>query len=435
MAKIVLIGAGSGFGSRLSVDILSFPELQDSTLSLVDINPEAAEGVRRFVQQVVDHHSLPAKVEAHTDRRAALEGADFVVVSIAVGGPAYNGVPYYHEVMIPAKYGVSQQIADTIGPGGVFRTLRTAPEMLAICRDMEQLCPGALMLNYTNPMAMLCWVMNAGSRVRNVGLCHSVQGTHHQLAGYMGLPANEVKSWVAGINHMSWFLELQTMQGEDLYPRLRQAMETPEIFAQDRVRFEVMRHFGWFVTESTPHMSEYLPYFRKRPELLEEFGVAQRTPEKDGGGARRFWMDDSPGGATVNEDALKLERSGEYASSIIHACCTNTLFRFNGNVRNEGIISNLPPGCCVEVPCLTDACGVRPCQVGALPAQLAALNQSNVIVQQLTAEAVLEGSVEKARMAVALDPLTAAVCSLGEARAMFDEMLEADRPWLEGWLG
>ena len=435
MPKIVLIGAGSGFGSRLSVDILSFPELQGSTLCLVDINQESAEGVARFVQRVVDHHKLPANVEWTTDRREALEGADFVVIAIAVGGPAYNGVPYYHEVAIPAKHGVSQSVADTLGPGGIFRTLRTAPEMLAICRDMEELCPNALLLNYTNPMAMLTWIMTAGSRVRNVGLCHSVQGTHHQLCGYIGVPVAETTAWVAGINHMSWFLELKRRTGEDLYPLLRQACDNPETYAQDNVRFEIMRHFGHFVTESTRHMSEYVPYFRKRPEIMAQFGLEDRMPDKDGGQPRRFWMDDSPGGATVDEDALKLSKSGEYASSIMHAVWTDTQYRFNGNVRNDSIITNLPDGCCVEVPCLVDGSGVRPCSVGALPPQLAALNQSNVIVQQLTAEAVLEQDMNKAFMALALDPLTAAVCSLAEARAMFDEMVEADRPWLAGVLG
>jgi len=334
---------------------------------------------------------------------------------------------------------VDQCVADTLGPGGVFRTLRTAPEMLAICRDMEELCPSALLLNYTNPMAMLTWLMTDGSGIRNVGLCHSVQGTHGQLAGYIGKRREDVRSWVAGINHMSWFLRFEGATGEergrDLYPRLRQAMENPEIYARDTVRFEILRHFGYFVTESTGHMSEYVPYFRKRPELIAEYQLRTRTPERDGTGPRRFWQDDSPGGSTVESDALALKRSGEYASGIIHACWTDTLFRFNGNVRNDGLISNLQQGCCVEVPCLVDGTGVNPCVVGALPTQLAALNQPNVAVQQLTVEAVLERDLDKACMAVLLDPLTAAVCSLSEAKAMFDELLEADWSWLEPYFG
>ncbi len=432
MAKIVLIGAGSGFGSRLSVDILSFPELQDSTIALVDIDQEAVDGVSRFVQRVVDHHKLPAKVIGSTDRRQVLEGADHVVTAIAVGGPAYNGVPYFYEIDIPAQYGVHQQVGDTIGPGGVLRTLRTAPEMMAICRDMEELCPNALLLNYTNPMAMLSWIMSEASAVQNVGLCHSVQGTHHQLAGYIGVPANEITHWVAGINHMSWFLQFDR-KGEDLYPRLFEAMEDPEIYAKDTVRFEIMKHFGYFVTESTRHMSEYVPYFGKREELRTEFGLPPRKPDKEGGRAQRFWQQDVPDAGSVDEDALKLHRSGEYASSIINAVETNTLFRFNGNVPNEDIISNLQFGCSVEVPCMTDGSGVRPCNVGTLPTQLAALNQSNIAVQQLTVEAVLERDLNKARMATLLDPLTAAVCSAAEARDMFNQMVEAEKSWLEGY--
>jgi len=428
MARIALIGAGSGFGSRLSVDILSFPKLQDSTICLVDINPEAVEGVGRFVQRVIDDNKLPARVETATDRRAVLEGADYVIVAISVGGPAYNGVPYYYEVAIPAEYGIRQQVADTLGPGGVFRTLRSAPEMLAICNDMEELCPDALLINYTNPMAMLCWTMGAYTDVDTVGLCHSVQGTAHQLAGYVGVPADEVTYWVAGINHESWFLEFEH-KGCDAYPLLREALDNPETFAKDPVRFEIMRHFGYFVTESTVHMSEYVPYFRKRDALMEEFKLGMRVPDKEAAAPQRFWQKDE------QTESTELHRSGEYASSIIHAIESDAPYRFNGNVANQGLITNLPEGCCVEVPCLTDGTGVRPCGVGELPPQLAALNTSNIAVQQLTVEAVLERDLDKAFMAVALDPLTSAICSLAEIRSMFDAMVEAERPWLQEWYG
>jgi alpha-galactosidase len=429
MAKIALIGAGSGFGGRLSTDILSFPELRDATLSLVDINQEAVDAVGGFVQKVVEAHGVSTKVEATTDRRKALDGADYVVVAISVGGPAYNGVPYYHEIEIPKKYGVSQRIGDTLGPGGIFRTLRTAPEMLAICADMEQLCPEALLINYTNPMAMLTWIMNDGTSIRNVGLCHSVQGTAHQLAGYIGAEAQEMTYWVAGINHMSWFLELKR-NGTDAYPALWDALEDPKIFEKDTVRFEIMRHFGYFVTESTPHMSEYVPYFRKRPELMEEYGLEHRSPEKEAGAHRR-WDSDEHFGDEAAKKAAEQGPSNEYASRIIHSIETDTLYRFNGNVANDGLILNLEPQCCVEVPCLTDATGIRPCAIGELPPQLAGLNQSNVVVQRLVTEAVLERNVTKAYMALALDPLTSAVCSLPEIRAMFDEMLAAEEKWLK----
>jgi alpha-galactosidase len=435
VAKTVIIGAGSGFGGRLSVDILSFPELRDGTLALVDINQEGVEAVGEFVREVVSAHGAGTRIETATDRRAVLEGADYVVVAIAVGGPAYNGVPFYHEIEIPKRYGIPQQIGDTLGPGGVFRTLRTAPEMLAICRDMEELCPGALLINYTNPMAMLTWAMTDGTSIRNVGLCHSVQGTTWQLAGYIGVPMDEVTQWVYGINHMSWFMRL-TRAGEDLYPALREAMAIPETFAKDPVRFEVMRHLGYFVTESSPHMSEYIPFFRKRRELMEEFDLHEATPQAEVPTHKR-WHNEEEFGKEAAHKAAEAPPSNEYAARIIHACETNTPYRFNGNVRNVGLVENLAPGCCVEVPCMVDRGGVHPCACGSLPTQLAALCSSNIVVQQLTTEAVLERDIAKARMAVQLDPLTAAVCSLADGRAMFDEMLAAERQWLgsyyAGW--
>lgn len=432
MPKTVIIGAGSGFGARLSVDILAYPELREGTIALVDIDPEQLEPSVAYVRKVVGLHGADVRVEGSTDRRAVLEGADFVVVAIAVGGPAYNGVPYYHEVAIPARYGVNQQVADTIGPGGIFRTLRTAPEMVAICRDMEELCPDALMLNYTNPMAMLCWIMNEASSVRLVGLCHSVQGTSQQLAGYVGKPFEEMTHWVAGINHMAWFLDLK-WKGQDAYPLLRDAMENQETYAKDRVRFEVMRHFDYFVTESSGHMSEYVPYFRKRPELLEEFGLRTRTPEENPTWRGR-WAEDSPLRKQLDgREPIDLRGSHEYASHIIKSVWTNTPGQMNGNVRNGGAITNLPAACCVEAPCLVDAAGIRPCTVGSLPTQLVALNLSNVLSQQLAVEAFLEKSRRKAYQALALDPLTAAVCSLQVIRSMFDELCAAEKPWIP-WL-
>lgn len=432
MPKTVIIGAGSGFGARLSIDILAYPELREGTLALVDINPDHLQPVTAFVRKVVEQHGAPVQVESTLDRRTVLEGADFVIVSIAVGGPAYNGVPYYHEITIPARYGVSQQVGDTVGPGGIFRALRTAPEMVAICRDMEELCPNALLLNYTNPMAMLCWIMAESSRVSLVGLCHSVQGTSHQLAHYIGKPLAETKHWVAGINHMAWFLKFE-WQGQDAYPLLRQAMEDPQIYAQDRVRFEILRHFDYFVTESSPHMSEYVPYFRKRPELLAEMGLRHREPEERPTRPGRWW-DNSPLQRQIEgKEPIDLRGSHEYASHIIHAVFTNTLGRINGNVSNRGCIANLPEGCCVEVPCLVDGTGIRPCAVGSLPPQLAALNLSNVASQQLAVQSFLEKDRRKAYQALLLDPLTAAVCTLPQIRAMFDELCAAEAdliPWL-----
>ncbi|MFQ6134158.1 MAG: alpha-galactosidase [Armatimonadota bacterium] len=423
MAKTVMIGAGSGFGKRMIVDLMSYPELQDGTLALVDINAAALEAVTEFGERVVELHEAPAKVEASTERREVLKGADYVIVAISVGGQAYSGEPYYSEVMIPKQYGVEQSVADTVGVGGVFRTLRTAPVMLDICRDMEELCPDALLINYTNPMAMLTWIMSEATGIDNVGLCHSVQGTAGQLAGYIGAPREEVTYWVAGINHMSWFLELE-WKGQDAYPLLNEAMEDPEVYAKDPVRFEIMRHFDYFVTESTRHMSEYVPYFRKRPELLEEFNLPTREPAKEAKAGRWEWQDEKD--RVEQLENINLKPSGEYASHIIQAIETGEPFRFNGNVMNEGIIGNLPAGCCVEVPCLTDASGINPCHVGELPPQLAALNAANVAVQELTVWAVLERDLHPAYQACLLDPLTASVCSLAEIRSMFDELVQAE---------
>ena len=426
MPKIVLIGAGSWFCQRLVVDIMAYSELRDSVFALVDINPQHLEPATMYARRVVELHGSNAQVIADTDRRAVLEGADFVIVSIAVGGPAYSGPAFHAEKMIPKKYDVDQSVADTLGPGGIFRSLRCAPELVAIAKDMEELCPDALMINYTNPMATLCWAIDKATSIKTVGLCHSVQGTSKQLAGYIGAPYEEISYWVAGINHMAWFLEFKR-NGQDATPQLRQALEDPEVYAKDRVRWEIFRHFDYFVTESSTHMSEYVPYFRKRPDIMEPLGLSFREPNPDPT-QTRWSKEDSPLlRQAMGEEPIDLKGSHEYASHIIHSVVTDTPFRLNGNVPNRGLITNLPDGCCVEVPCLVDATGIRPCFVGELPGQLAALNRSNIAVQQLTVEAVLEGDKRKAHHAMALDPLTSAVCSLGEIQSMFDELCEAER--------
>lgn len=426
MAKIVIIGAGSGFGQRLSLDIMAYPELQDSTICLVDINQNHLDPVVEFVRKAAEVNNLPTKVEGSTDRNRVMDGADYVITAISVGGPAYDGVPYYHEIMIPRSYGVEQSVADTITPGGIFRTLRTAPVMLEICRDVEKMCPDAIVLNYTNPMAMLCWVINEATKVKILGLCHSVQGTSHQLADYMNKPYNELSYWVAGINHMAWFLRLY-WKGKDAYPILREAMENPDIYARDKVRFDIFRHFDYFVTESSTHMSEYVPYYRKSKETMQEFGIGCRTPNKespsDGGWQSRS---EEMKKQISGEKPIELRKSNEYASSIIYACETNNPVRINGNVKNNGIITNLPNDCCVEVPCLIDNTGIRPCYVGELPTQLAGLNNSNIAVQALTSQAILERDLRKAYYALLLDPITTAVCTTAQIKQMFDELVEAE---------
>jgi len=420
MTKIVIIGAGSGFGSRLSVDIMSRVPLQDATIALCDIHPGRLAQVTSYVQRTAEKYDLPTKVIASTDRRELLPDADFVITSVAVGGGAYWGEPYKSEIEIPQKYGIYQTVADTVGVGGIFRFLRTGPVQHLFFRDMEDLCPDAYVLNHTNPMAMLTWLHSADSSVRNVGLCHSVQGTTQQLAQIAGVPYEEVSHFVAGINHQAWVLELNRGK-EDLYPRIWEALEDPEIVATDPVRFEMMRYFGLFVTESSRHNAVYVPYFMQTEELRERFNLKPRQVPMAAGRVREWQADGMGGEAPVGE----LNRSQEYTTGIMEAMLTNVPFRFNGNVMNTGLISNLPDGCCVEVPCMVDANGVNPVYVGDLPAHLAAINKSNIAVQELAVEAVLHRDRDAAFWACALDPLTAAVLPLHKIHEMFEELWDA----------
>jgi alpha-galactosidase len=299
---------------------------------------------------------------------------------------------------------------------------------LQFCKDIEKYCPDAFLINYTNPMCMLTWLHSAGSKVRNVGLCHSVQGTSHELARYLNVPYEEMDYLVAGINHQAWFVKLER-KGQSLYPALREAMANPEIYGKDKIRFEMFKHFGYFVTESSPHNSEYLPYFRRTKELMDRFGFKPRTVA-DAPGKTREWMKQT-GGDGMETAVPELKRSHEYASGIIEAMTTNQPFCFNGNVMNANLIPNLPQGCCVEVPCLVDRTGLHPCHMDALPAQCAALNRTNVSVQELAVKAVLERDREAAFHSVALDPLTTACCSLDQMREMFEEMWAAEGDLLD----
>ena len=418
--KVVIIGAGSAFGSRLSIDILSREPLNHATIGLCDINTDRLETVRAYVQAAISHHNLPAKVVASADRRQVLPGADFVIISVAVGGPAYYGRPYELEMDIPRKYGIRQTVGDTIGPGGIFRGLRSAPTLMEFCRDINALAPNAAIINYTNPMAMMTWVLNRAADVPVVGLCHGVQGTARLLAKAIGVPHDEIAYWVAGINHMAWFLEF-THNGADAYPLLKSDRVAPEILEQQAVRFDIMRHFGFFCTESPRHCAEYMPYFRAQTDMLERFRDQIRGVK----GRRASWFEDM-GVKAADADSIELVRSHEYASAIIEAMTTGAPFRFNGNVINNGLITNLPQGCCVEVPCLVDACGIHPCHVGDLPDQCAALCRTNVNVQQLAVRAALNRDREAAYHALLLDPITAAALSMDKARDMFEELWQAE---------
>ena len=419
MTKISLIGAGSVvFARRLLQDIVCVPELSDSTVSLMDTDSERLSLMSKFANKLVRDTGTNINVETTTERREALHGSDYVLTTIRVGDS------YERDIGIPLKYGVDQSVGDTIGPGGVFKALRTAPVLIDICEDIADVAPDANLLNYTNPMAIACWAIAEATDVPTIGLCHSVQHTTAELANYVGVSKERVKGWVAGINHLAWFLRFE-VDGQDAYPKLIKAMQNPEIFSQDTVRFEVMKQFGYFVTESTRHMSEYTPYFRTDEQTIKDFNLDQIRQDLQRRTAR---VDDHY--SQLLEDAntdrtLTAARSDEYACQIIEAMESDRPIVINGNVPNEGLIDNLLNLSSVEVPILIDKLGFHPMAVGELPGQLAALSRSNQAVQQMAVNAILDGDKEAAFHAIALDPLTSAVLSLGEIREMFDEMWSA----------
>ena len=433
MTKIAFIGAGSfGFTRNLVRDILTFPLLEDATLALMDIDPERLEFIRQAVQRIVDEGNYPATVEATLDRAEALKDADAVIVTILAGGVDV----WQHDILIPKKYGVDTNVGDTRGPSGIFRALRTIPVMLSIIKDMEKYCPDATMLNYTNPMAMLCRAMQRESFVQLTGLCHSVQGTAQMLARWIGAPMDEITYTCAGINHLAWYVKYE-WNGKDAYPLIRKAItENEEIYNEEQVRNEMFLHLDYYVTESSGHNSEYNWWFRKRPDLIEKYCThgtgwnpghyayilneyrKRETTWKD---SIREWL---------AQEHINLERGHEYASSIINALMGGEIYTFNGNVPNTGLITNLPDDACVEVPVYVDKGGLHPVHVGALPRQVAPLNQVVVATEEMAVEAALTGDPRLVFHAIASDPLTAAVLSLAEIKQMVNEMLAQNMNYL-----
>jgi alpha-galactosidase len=427
MPQIAIIGAGSHvFAQAMIRDSLTFPALADSTFRLMDIDAEPLGCMETIARKMIKQGGYPARVVATTDRAEALEGADYVVVAILVGGRE----PIQWDIDIPLKYGIDQCIGDTMGPGGIFRAMRTIPTMVDIAMDMEELCADAVMLNYTNPMSMLCHGVRATTDVQLVGLCHSVQGAHHELARAIGLDPHECASWTAGINHTAWVLEF-THKGADVYDRIRQAaVENEEWYKGNTTRVEMLRQLGYYVTESSGHNSEYNPWFRKRKNLIEKYqgegfnggtGFIKDLYKTD----REEYMKGLR--ETAAKDEFRLTRGHEYGSYIMNALESGEAFRFNGTVANEGLITNLPYGCSVEVPIYADGAGLHPCYVGDLPPQLAALNAMQVNSIAMAVEACLAGDRELLYQSLAYDPLTAAVLSLQEIRDMVDEMYEKEK--------
>ena len=466
MPKITFIGAGSTvFARNLLSDIFSFPELAGSTISLFDIDQARLNTSEIVARKLAQAAGGGATIEATTDRRRALDGADYAICMIQVAGYKPGTVVDFE---IPKQYGLRQTIADTLGIGGIMRGLRTIPVLLDMCRDMEELCPDVTFLQYVNPMAMNCWAISRASRIKTVGLCHSVQGTAGELARDIGVPIEQINYLCAGINHMAFYLKFER-DGQDLYPLIRQVAAEGRVPDGNRVRYEMLSRLGSFVTESSEHFSEYTPYFikRDRPDLIERFNVPLdeyitrcENQIADWEGMRVALEDADPQAAARYERARLEERlariaakdprraeqlraewqgeqqggrkrhSGEYGSLIIHSMETGQPRVIYGNVPNHGLIDNLPQGCCVEVPVLVDKSGLQPTKIGALPPQLAALMQTNVNVQSLTVEAALTRRREHIYHAAMLDPHTSAELSLDQIWSLVDDLIAAHGDWL-----
>ncbi len=423
MRKITIIGAGSvEFTRNVLADLTSFRELHgDLTISLLDIDPERLDYAERAARQVVEVASAGYRVEAFDEQRAAFEGADYLVNEIAVGG--YRATTTDFEV--PMKYGVRQTIADTLGIGGIMRGLRTIPVVAAMGRDMAEVCPDALLLNYTNPMAMVPWGVYAGSPFTNVvGVCHSVRDTHEFLADLVGVPEADVAFRTAGFNHQCFVYTFRDRRtGEDLYPKLREVVEADPEGLGRRVRVEIFKRFGYFPTESSEHSSEYVPWVLKSPDQIEHFRILvndyiYRCDEN-------LEQYEEMKRALDAGEMLPLEPTSELASEIIHSIETGTPREIYGNVRNGGLIDGLPQDACVEVPCLVDKNGVQPTRMGRLPPQTLALNRTFVNVVELTVRAALEESRSLVYQAALVDPNTAATLTTGEIVSMVDDLIEA----------
>jgi len=438
MPKIAFIGAGSfGFTRTLVKDILTYPAMEGATLALMDVDKERLDYITRACQRIVDEGKYPAKIEATTDRKKALKGADAILITILQGGVDV----FRSDIEIPKRYGVDICIGDTRGPSGIFRALRTMPVMVDICRDAERLCPDAVILNYTNPMAMNCRAMQSQTSMRVTGLCHSVQGTAGMLAKWIGAPMDEITYVCAGINHLSWFVKYEKNK-RDAYPLIRKAMKRRSVYLHEQVRNEMFLALGYYVTESSGHNGEYNWWFRKRPDLIEKYCTKgsgwnpgayayvvkhyvqrKRTWRK----AIREWLNDPK--------PLNLDRGHEYAASIINAYLGGKPFQFNGNVPNTGIVTNLPQDCCVEVPVYADRHGFNPVHVGPLPPQCAALTNVAVASEEMAVEACLKGDPDRVYHSICYDPLTAAVLSLAEIRKMVNAMLKKNKDFLPHFKG
>ncbi|SFL25088.1 alpha-galactosidase [Paenibacillus sp. 1_12] len=428
MSKITFLGAGSTvFAKNVLGDCMMTPALQGFELALFDIDAQRLKDSENMLNNLKQSIGSTCQVKAYSDRKEALRGAKYVVNAIQVGGYDPCTITDFE---IPKKYGLRQTIADTLGIGGIFRNLRTLPVMLDFAKDIQEVCPDAWFLNYTNPMAVLTNGMNTYGGVKTVGLCHSVQACMPHLFKSLEIETEGVQTKIAGINHMAWLLEV-TKDGKDLYPEIkRRAKEKQKEQHTDMVRYELMFRFGYYVTESSEHNAEYHPYFIKKnyPELIERFNIPlDEYPRRC---IRQIERWKTMREELVNNKNLEHNRSKEYASFMLEAMETNNPFKIGGNVMNTGLITNLPREACVEVPCIVDSSGVTPTYVGDLPPQLAALNRTNINTQLLTLEAAITGKKEHIYHAAMLDPHTAAELSIDDIVAMCDDLIEAHGDWL-----
>ena len=436
MKKFAFIGGGSfGFTRKLVKDILTFPAFADAEIALMDIDEERLAYIKEACEKIVRAGKYPAKITATTNRAQALKGADGVLCTVLAGDVEV----WKYDITIPKKYGVDINVGDTRGPAGIFRALRTIPLMLDICADIEKYCPNAIFLNYTNPMAMLCRAMQEKFPHLNItGLCHSVQGTADMLAKWCDVDPKEIDYTCAGVNHQAFYLELRH-EGKDLYPILREKMKNPEILNEEQVRNNMFLNLDYYVTESSGHNSEYVAWYRKRADLIDKYCtnctgwnpglhsyiLDEYTKRKD------TWRDDIKEFLNTPDEEIDITRGFEYAAYIFNACFgDNTLFKFNGNVRNFSLIDNLPYGCCVEVPVVASKNKLEAIAVGNLPEQLAVLINTTARCEELAVQAALEGEARKVFWACAFDPLTSAVLTLDEIQEMVTEMLEQNKDYL-----
>ncbi|NNE79772.1 MAG: alpha-glucosidase/alpha-galactosidase [Silicimonas sp.] len=444
MTKITFIGAGSTiFMKNIVGDALHFPALADARFALIDIDPVRLEESGIVAKKLIEAMEAPAVVETYSDQRAALEGAEFVVVAFQIGGYKPCTVTDFE---IPRQYGLRQTIGDTLGIGGIMRGLRTVPHLWKIAADMAEVCPDALMLQYVNPMAINTWALaERYPNVRQVGLCHSVQNTLEEFSHDLGVPVDAMDYHVAGVNHVAFFLHLhERLQGggtRDLYPALRAGyaagtLPNPPIFhdrCPNTVRYEVMKHLGYFCTESSEHLAEYVPWFIKahRPDLIETFGIPLDEYPTRCEEQIAAWA--SQAEAFKGGEGIDVEKSHEFAADMMNAAVTNEPFEFYGNLANTGQIPQLPMGAAVETPCVIDASGIRAATVTDIPPQLVALMRTQINVQELTVRALLDENIEHIHHAAMMDPHTAAELDLGQIRAMVDDLLAAHGDWLPAW--